>query len=341
MSRAALLLLLSGCLRAGITPNSPPAPGPLVYVSAERGREIVVIDSGLDAVVAHIAVGARPRGIRLDRTGERLFAALSGSARGNPGVEPAALAAAEPPADGIALVDVLARRVATVLPAGPDPESFDLLADGRTLVVSNREAATASFLDVAAGQVLSSVHVGAEPEGVTAAPDGGGVAVASEREDRVDFIDPALGQVVARVPTCARPQSVAFTPDGALAFAPCEEGAAVAVIDARTHQPLGAILLGPTTRPMGAVVSPDGQRLYVSNGGAGSVSVVDVTSRAVVATVRQVGARPWGLDLTPDGRKLYVANGPSNDVTAIDTATLEVVARIPVGGSPWGVAVSP
>jgi YVTN family beta-propeller protein len=55
----------------------------------------------------------------------------------------------------------------------------------------------------------------------------------------------------------------------------------------------------------------------------------------------EVGARPWGLGLTRDGKKLYTANGPSNDVTVVDPATLSVLRKIPVGETPWGVAIAP
>jgi YVTN family beta-propeller protein len=46
------------------------------------------------------------------------------------------------------------------------------------------------------------------------------------------------------------------------------------------------------------------------------------------------------MALTPDGAKLYVANGRSNSVSVIDTRTLARVADIPVGDSPWGVAIT-
>jgi YVTN family beta-propeller protein len=52
-----------------------------------------------------------------------------------------------------------------------------------------------------------------------------------------------------------------------------------------------------------------------------------------------VGARPWGLALSPDGSHLYTANGPSNDVSVVDTATLTLITKVPVGQSPWGVAI--
>ena len=48
--------------------------------------------------------------------------------------------------------------------------------------------------------------------------------------------------------------------------------------------------------------------LFVSNEGDGTVSVVDLDDRAVIATI-EAGTRPRGLGLSPDGTRLYVALG--------------------------------
>jgi YVTN family beta-propeller protein len=61
----------------------------------------------------------------------------------------------------------------------------------------------------------------------------------------------------------------------------------------------------------------------------------------VVGSVEDVGTRPWGIGISPDGRQVYTANGPSGDVTIIDTASATVAAKVAVGGSPWGIAVTP
>jgi YVTN family beta-propeller protein len=82
----------------------------------------------------------------------------------------------------------------------------------------------------------------------------------------------------------------------------------------------------------------DGKRIYAANGGAGSVSVIDVATNKVTGEIA-VGKRPWNMALTPDGKKLYVANGRSNSVSVIDTAALKVVKEIPVGELPWGVVI--
>ena len=45
---------------------------------------------------------------------------------------------------------------------------------------------------------------------------------------------------------------------------------------------------------MGIALSRDGKTLYTANGLSNDVSVIDVASRKVTATVK-VGDRPWGV----------------------------------------------
>jgi YVTN family beta-propeller protein len=90
---------------------------------------------------------------------------------------------------------------------------------------------------------------------------------------------------------------------------------------------------------MGAVLSPDGRKVYVSLGRAKSVAVIDVAGRTVERSIEGVGTRPWGIGVSADGRTLFTANGPSGDVAVIDIATGKVTRQIATGGSPWGIVV--
>ena len=89
---------------------------------------------------------------------------------------------------------------------------------------------------------------------------------------------------------------------------------------------------------MGAVVAPDGKRLYVTTGHGGKVFVIDTSTHQVLSSF-DVGKRPWGITITSDGNKIYTANGPSDDVSVVDVASQKVVTRIKVGTRPWGVAI--
>lgn len=79
---------------------------------------------------------------------------------------------------------------------------------------------------------------------------------------------------------------------------------------------------------------------FVTNSGSGSVSVVDTTTNAAIATI-VVGKEPVDVAVTPDGTRAYVVNKGSNTVAVISTATLSVIANIVVGKEPDGIAISP
>ena len=87
-------------------------------------------------------------------------------------------------------------------------------------------------------------------------------------------------------------------------------------------------------------VAPDGKKVYVSTGRAGTVCVLDTSTCQVLNTIK-VGARPWGIAISPDGKYLYAANGPSDDVSVVDLGTEKEIGRIKAGGSPWGVVIVP
>ena len=90
-------------------------------------------------------------------------------------------------------------------------------------------------------------------------------------------------------------------------------------------------------------ITPDGSYAYVTNLGAGSVSVISTATNTVVATVPQLRAASVGVAITPDSAFAYVANYDANPgtVSVIATATNTVVANIQVGSGPYLVAISP
>jgi YVTN family beta-propeller protein len=97
-------------------------------------------------------------------------------------------------------------------------------------------------------------------------------------------------------------------------------------------------LSGGEAKPVGVVISPRGDRVYVANGHGNSVSVIDAATYREIATI-PVGRRPWGIHISPDGSRVYTANGISGDVSVIDTRTNKVVATIATGRGSWGIAI--
>jgi len=331
------------CLGIAAVALAGPAAASRLYVSNEDGASVTVLDTNSGTVVETLAIGKRPRGLKLNADGSRLFVAVSGLPKCPPSVpdEECAKLERDLKADGIAVVDTATQKVVKVLHAGSDPEQFALSHDGKRLFVANEDSATLSVVDVQKGTVVQRVPVGREPEGVALTPDGRWVLVTNESDNSVSIIDTGTLQLVKSVPVGKRPRDIAFTPDGRTAYVSGEFDASVYRMTLPQGEPVERVVeLRKEARPMGIVLDSGRNRLYVSTGRGGTVAVIDSASNKLITEVK-VGTRPWGIALSRDGRWLYTANGPSDDVSVIDTSTLSAVKTIRVGRSPWGVAVGP
>ena len=84
--------------------------------------------------------------------------------------------------------------------------------------------------------------------------------------------------------------------------------------------------------PYELAMTADGKRLFVSNWGDKTISVVDVASSTVIKTI-PVGFNPNDMVLSADGR-LFVACSNENTVYVIDSRTLAVLETISVALTP-------
>jgi len=327
---------LSACLLA------TSARGERAYVSNEDGNSVSVIDTRSTQVIATIDVGKRPRGMKLDRAGARLFVAVSGLPKCPPSVpdEECAKRQRDLSADGIAIIDTRSQKVVRVLAAGSDPEQFDLSADETRLFVSNEDAGRASVVDIASGKLVASIPVGTEPEGVTVSPNGRWVLVTNESNHAVSVIDSHTLKVVKSVSVGQRPRDIAFTPDSSAAYVSGEFDASLYRMELAGDAPARLVMqLRKEARPMALVLDAPRQRLYMSTGRGGTVAFIDLEPAPKLVAEVPVGTRPWGIALSADRKRLYTANGPSDDVSIVDTATMKTIQKIPVGRSPWGIVI--
>ncbi|MBL8219026.1 MAG: beta-propeller fold lactonase family protein [Bryobacterales bacterium] len=99
--------------------------------------------------------------------------------------------------------------------------------------------------------------------------------------------------------------------------------------------------------PYDLILDASAKRLFVSNWASRSISVIDLDTNRVTATIA-VGHNPNDMVLAPDGR-LFVACGNENSVYVIDTRKLRAVEKIntamhpqaPVGSTPNALALDP
>src|SRR5262245_27447864 len=156
--------------------------------------------------------------------------------------------------------------------------------------------------------------------------------------------DPWTGHPAAAAPppqaSPTHSSPIALTSDDGFVWSVNPDNNSVSVFDVAGDANTKVAEIPVGTEPWCVAVTPDDRKVYVTNMGSGTVSVIDAGTRAVVKTIK-VAREPFGCALTPDGRRLYVANQSSGSVFVINTRSDVVVRRIEnVGPKPHGVAIT-
>ena len=121
------------------------------------------------------------------------------------------------------------------------------------------------------------------------------------------------------------PHTLKLGPDG-LIYITCENSAAVAVIDRKTHTVVDAIDSGSTNGHR-LIISPDGERLYTENEEDGTVSVIDLPRRKLLGKIKT--PRPLaGIAISADGRTVVAVDDAEPTLFLIDAEKGEVCEEI-------------
>jgi len=106
----------------------------------------------------------------------------------------------------------------------------------------------------------------------------------------------------------------------------------VEVIDTEKNTVVGAIPDTPGVH--GIALAPEFGRGFTSNGRAGTVTVFDLKTLAVITTVKVTGDKPDAIVYEPTSRQIFTFNGDSANATVIEAATAKVVGTLALGGGP-------
>ncbi len=151
------------------------------------------------------------------------------------------------------------------------------------------------------------------------------------------------------------PAGIALAPNGRHLYVGLNLDNSVAVVDTTSGKVQRRIRLAPeaSTEDIGVlpyqlVLTPDGQKLYVSEWNGGGVSVIDTSTLERTGHIA-TGGHATDMALAPDAARLYVTNATSDTVSVIDTRADRVVGEIdlapyegaPMGSMPNAVTVSP
>jgi YVTN family beta-propeller protein len=210
------------------------------------------------------------------------------------------------------------------------------------LVVANQREHTALLVDPETRQELARVTVGVNGHEVAVSPDSrfafvpiygnSGVGKPGTDGATIDIVDLHERKLAATIDLGKplRPHRAEFGPDGLL-YVTAELAKAVDVIDPAKRKVIAEIPTGAIESHM-IVISPDGQRAYTANVGAGSVSVLNLNTLTLV-TVIPVAKIVQRISISPDGKQVFTHDQGTPRIAVIDTTTNKIASWISVSAT--------
>ncbi len=226
----------------------------------------------------------------------------------------------------ISVIDLATLSATTSVSAyGKEPRGIGVTADGKLLVVANREGGRVAVIDRASGQLLRHVAVGDNPEFVRV-------------RGHLAFVtcEPSSSAGPPGAPASgAKPAEPAAS--GAAKDDDSHEPAHIAVVDLDTGRLVRSIAGGLETE--GIEFSADGRRLLVTNEADNNVSVHDIATGKLLRKIdlKAWGTRPRGIKISPDGKR-YVVTLEFSDAFVVIDSNYRVVQAVKTGEAPYGVA---
>jgi DNA-binding beta-propeller fold protein YncE len=218
------------------------------------------------------------------------------------------------------------------------------------LVVANQGDHTLLLLDLAAHTTLGKVEVGVNGHEVAVSPDGhfayvpiygnSGVGKPGTDGRTIDIVDLRARAIAGHLDLGkpVRPHCAKFGPDGLL-YVSAELANAIFVVDPAAREVIAEIPTGAEQSHM-FVISPDGRRAYTANVSGGSVSVLDLRKRTLLAVI-PVAKTVQRISISPDGRYVFTHDQDAPRIAMISTANNKVVQWIAIPSRVYSSAVTP
>jgi YVTN family beta-propeller protein len=247
----------------------------------------------------------------------------------------------------LAVVDPASGTVTGRIAVGEGHHEIVASDDGKWAFASNygtgpAPGRTISMIDLAAKKELRRIDVSPlrRPHGLAIA--GGKLYFTAEADEKVARYDPAAdridwtfetGQATTHMIRLTRDMRTIFTANiGSDSVSAIERGA-----DGAWHQTVIPVGKGPE----GNALTPNGRELWVAQSRDGAVSIIDVASKQVIATIDAGTKRSNRIAFTPDGTRALISDLDAGELVVIDAAARTVSRRVPVGKMPEGILIAP
>ncbi len=176
-------------------------------------------------------------------------------------------------------------------------------------------------------------QVGSVPKVVAVTPDNKYILVSNWCSYTVTVISVESGKTVKSIKIGRYPRGIAITQDSKYAYVAEMGGSHIHRIDMTDFS---KILIPIGSNPRAVVISPDGNRLYVTMNASGKVQAWDLLLGKTIKSVK-TGEAARSLDISSDGSALFVVNFNSDTVSKVRTSDMKVLQTIKVCNEPIGV----
>jgi YVTN family beta-propeller protein len=269
----------------------------------------------------------------------------------------------------LAIVDAKTLRVVARAPVGPDPHEVIASADGKTAYVSiygGGRYHALSVIDLVRQKALPDIDTGVlnGPHGLAFV--GGKLWFTAEGAKVVARYDPASAKIDWIMGTGQnRTHMIYVTPDEKRIYTTNVSSGTVSILEQITLPPMGpppGMRPPPGARPFpgspggnrprmdwnetvipvgrgdeGFDVSPDGRELWTANAQDGTLSVIDLATKKVKATLDSKTFSANRLKFTPDGKLVLITSLGNGDLVIYDAATRKEYKRVKIGHGAAGI----
>jgi YVTN family beta-propeller protein len=262
------------------------------FVNDTVPGQLTVLDAATNGVLARVSVGNRPREIAADFQKGELYVTNYDS-------------------DSISIVDVATNAVVAMPATGRHPTAIDVNPRlGRIYVVSSQDG-TLTVIDQNNPDAQWSVPLGRNPAAATVDERTGKVYVNNVDDKTVSVLD-GDGKLVATLPAGAGSTFGTVSAVHHRYYLPNAGDGTLTIIDTDHDVVANTIVAGPS--PQQAIIDEAANKIYVANGAASAISVVDASTEAVEGSFA-VGSPPSRIASAMN--KLFVLNGGGNALEAL------------------------
>jgi YVTN family beta-propeller protein len=241
------------------------------------------------------------------------------------------------------IIDARTLELVKVIPTDIAPEHLAFSPDSRWYYQGNPEGDSISVIDMVSLTKIKTIPGFVEPLNVTFLPDGSKAYVGNYGAHWVGVIDVRRHELmkkiqIADVPGVAKLDPARYlseikginiamaTNDGRYLYAADGDLGVVGVIDPREDRVIKVIRVGAD--PWRIYMSHDGKYAITPNNGDETISIIDLASNKVAATL-EAGPNMTGVNFA--GGKAFVISSTSAMVYVYDMKTLKPAGRIRIG----------